>query len=600
MNKLIKIEKILQEGYQLFKNQNFNESIKKFKKALIFDSEYSKTLYLLGLSYGSINKPNNAIKYFSRSLLNDPNNFYIHYNLAKALSELNLDKKSLIHHKKALALESSNFNAWLNYGISQKKLKNFNSAIDCFKKCISLNSTDSKPLSNLGEILIELNDFNGAKNCFEQSLLINPNSADDMTNLGIAYKNMNDYKKSIKYHLEAIKINNNHSAAYSNLGITYRRVFKNKKALTYLNKAIEINADLESAWINKGLILADMNKYEESKFCYEKVIKLNKNNAEVCLNLSLLELANQKYINGWKYYEKRWQTKNFQKYITTKKKQWDGITKHKSILIVSEQGLGDQILYASMFNELKKFSKKIHLLCDPKLFSLFTRSFANFNVISRSNFNNEKPLQNFDMHIPMGSLGKYFRKGLRDFKNSMPPYIFDNEHLTKKLKKQIKENKKLICGITWHSKNDDFGVNKSINLDILSPILENKKIKIINLQYGNVSELINKYNYNHDNKIISVPEINLTEDIDGSISVIKNCDFVITISNTTAHLAGSIDKDVLLLTPKNIGKLHYWSSNSDRSLWYPSIKIFKQEENYSWSKTINKVNNYIKDNYILK
>ena len=597
MAKEIKIEKLLEEGYKFYLNKKYNDAIKKFNKSLQYDSTYSKTLYLLGLVYATMDNPNEAKKFFFRSLINDPNNFYINYNLAKSLSESNLDNKALLYHEKALSIKQDNFDAILNYGITLKKIKQFSKAIEILNQSIHINPLDSRPFSNLGEILIELDDNQGAIKCFSKSIELSPGISENISNLGVAFKNIKNFDKSLECHQEALKINPNTAKILSNLGITYRRLFEYDKALSIFNKAIEVDQNLDSAWINKGLILADKNNYLDAKFCYEKIIKKNRN-SDAYLNLSLLELANRNYKDGWIFFEKRWETKKFQKYINTKKKQWDGFSKSKSILIISEQGLGDQILYGSMFSEVIKFSNDIYLLCDDKLYTLFKRSFPRFKLIKRSNFDNQKPTDSFQNHIAMGSLGKIFRNNIKDFRNSTYPYIKDEKELTNKVKTMINKKDKLVCGITWYSKNEDIGSNKSVSLESLNIIIQNKRIKIINLQYGDVSKIIDQYNRKHINKIHSVDGINLTDDIDGSLSVIQNCDFVLSISNTTAHLAGALNKDVLLLTPKNIGKLHYWSSNTDRSLWYPSVKIFKQEDNYSWNKTILKIKKYIENKYM--
>ena len=75
-------------------------------------------------------------------------------------------------------------------------------------------------------------------------------------------------------------------------------------------------------------------------------------------------------------------------------------------------------------------------------------------------------------------------------------------------------------------------------------------------------------------------------DIDGLASLIEACDFVITISNVTAHIAGAINKKTYLLLSSNCGKIWYWGNTESNSLWYPSIDKFKDDETLSWAKPI--------------
>ena len=88
------------------------------------------------------------------------------------------------------------------------------------------------------------------------------------------------------------------------------------------------------------------------------------------------------------------------------------------------------------------------------------------------------------------------------------------------------------------------------------------------------------------NKIDGIDNFN---DIDGLASLIDACDFIVTISNVTAHMAGALGKKVFLLVPYTKGKIWYWHDNLKTSLWYPSIEIFIQSEIGDWKKPISDI-----------
>lgn len=79
------------------------------------------------------------------------------------------------------------------------------------------------------------------------------------------------------------------------------------------------------------------------------------------------------------------------------------------------------------------------------------------------------------------------------------------------------------------------------------------------------------------------------EDIDALTALIDVCDLIITCSNTCAHIAGALGKKTYLLLPKAQGKFWYWQDINGRSLWYPSVSIFRQEECGSWHAPIHKL-----------
>ena len=95
-----------------------------------------------------------------------------------------------------------------------------------------------------------------------------------------------------------------------------------------------------------------------------------------------------------------------------------------------------------------------------------------------------------------------------------------------------------------------------------------------------------------------IKELDNFNDINGMASLIDICDFVITVSNSNAHLSGALGKETFLLLPKGKGKLWYWTSEDNKSIWYPSIQIIEQEEPGYWNEAILKLSKIIKEKSI--
>jgi ADP-heptose:LPS heptosyltransferase len=144
----------------------------------------------------------------------------------------------------------------------------------------------------------------------------------------------------------------------------------------------------------------------------------------------------------------------------------------------------------------------------------------------------------------------------------------------------------LICGLSWVSKNDDIGFNKSITLEILKPILILQDIVFIDLQYNDTKEersnFLNKYGV----EIKKLDTIDNFNDLNGITSLINLCDIIITVSNTNAHIAGALGKETYLLLPKGKGRLWYWSTKKNKSLWYKSIIVLQQKILGKWDNPI--------------
>ena len=107
---------------------------------------------------------------------------------------------------------------------------------------------------------------------------------------------------------------------------------------------------------------------------------------------------------------------------------------------------------------------------------------------------------------------------------------------------------------------------------------------------------INLIEKNLNRKIFIEHQVDCFNDIDGVASLIKSCDFVITVSNSNAHISGKLGIKTFLLLPFNDGKLWYWGLNTDKDIvWYPSILPIRQESVNNWNSCILKLNKEIEN-----
>ena len=104
--------------------------------------------------------------------------------------------------------------------------------------------------------------------------------------------------------------------------------------------------------------------------------------------------------------------------------------------------------------------------------------------------------------------------------------------------------------------------------------------KDINLQYGDTSEELKKFNNKEKTDIKTIKDIDLFNDFESIAALLENLDLFITVSNSTAHLAGSLGIPTWLIKPKNHATFFYWNQNNNKTPWYNSIKIFSTKNKY--------------------
>ena len=264
---------------------------------------------------------------------------------------------------------------------------------------------------------------------------------------------------------------------------------------------------------------------------------------------------------------------------------WDGFNSCKHLLVIDEQGVGDQIFYASTLIQIQSMVEKITVLIDGRLIPIFSRSFPLIKFLDKKNTIDRDA---FNAQIAIGSLPKVLKDSF--FKSGMlkQPYLIDNFALTNKVKNSEIFKNKFTCGVSWKSSNKKLGIQKSIDLLSLSEILKVPSCEFVNLQYGDTAQEVRDVERITNVKINNVNDVDVFSDIDGLLSIIQSCDIIITTSNITAHLAGAVGKKTLLLLPYSQGRFWYWHEELV-STWYPSIKQYFQDFDRGWEKAIQEI-----------
>jgi len=310
---------------------------------------------------------------------------------------------------------------------------------------------------------------------------------------------------------------------------------------------------------------------------------------------------------GWKEYEWRLKCDDIiSKKINFPQPAWDGIhLSDKSILVWTEQGIGDEIMFASILSTLSQMAEKIIVECNRRLVSLFQRSFPQIQFFSRQNLPHPYLLdKNIDYQMPMGSLGQWLRTDEDSFKQSKQPYLIACANRSAKIRKKYQQLAKgrMLVGISWKSTgiNQRRALLKSTVLEDWVSILSQQDCYFINLQYGDVEEELEQFQQQTDLMIYQDEEIDSLQNLDDFAAQVSALDLVISTSNTTVHMAGALGKQVWTLLPYIPD--WRWMLEREDTPWYPSMRLFRQGETGDWSRVFAQVRSnlerYIADNVV--
>ena len=500
-------------------------------------------------------------------------------------------KEALVYLEKIIQINKKLPHVYYNKAVCFGILGETQEAIKNFKKAISLKKDYFESYVQLGQLLKKQNLFNDAISIYKTALQKVIQKDYINVNMSELYYLKKNYQQSKKYAEDALKLNPKLYFAHINIANCLIDEGEIGSAIIELEKAKIINSVYPMIFNNLGFCHKILGNDEEAISSYKKAIKLNPKLYDSYFNLSHIQLSNNNFIDGWKNYEYRWGTqKKFTKRLIFNKPQWNTNMGFERILIWGEQGIGEQLLFSSILQDTLTHFKKVIVFVEDKLVELFQKKFNEIQIYPISKKIDESE---FDYHLPICSLAKVFRKDIFSFpsKNLDNPINIDKKIITKK---------KLKCAISWKSTHQNLGNIKSIELEDLKDILFIDGIDFFDIQYTNEDKEIKNFKKKYGVSIHQNENLDTFNDLLGLSDFINECDFVITVSNTNAHLSASMGKPTFLLLPKTRGKFWYWENDlNGKNLWYPSIVKFKQNDQGDWSKPIGSLKNFLFQRYYL-
>ena len=507
---------------------------------------------------------------------------------------------AVVNYEKLLPKYPKNSQLYYEASMAFIKIENYTAAFGCMDLIYDDFHNNIDYLNDFCIICTKLNVLDKAEFLTKKALVLEPENANYLINLAAIYNLNSDYQSAIDCINSAIQIDPLESRFYNMLGVTLIKNGIDIVAQKMFEIALKLKPDYPDPKVNLAVMLARNNKHDEAISIYESLL-LSDNGEQLDLevikySLSFSYLALGFLELGWKYYDygfnfninsnnRRSPTRGF------KKPKWDGIIrKNTTILIWREQGIGDEIAFYTCVPDLIQTGMEIIIECEERLCPALKRSFPTCKIRKSEYWNNinlDAIHDDYDFHLPAGSLMRYFRRNIKEFNSVVPIFKVDENLAIYHEKNLINKNalKKRI-GICWRSGHLNMERNTNyLVIEDLIPIFSNNNYNFINLQYGDCeAELLNVEKLcNID--IIRWKNLDLKENIDSVMALISRLDLVITVGTAVSSIAASIGKPVILISKRgwdNLGTNYY--------PFFPSIECFFPSEGEIVSDCIPKVN----------
>ena len=432
----------------------------------------------------------------------------------------------------------------------------------------------------LGATYIARGFFVKATEALQKVTELNPNYDIGFNNLGIALKNQGRVDEAVETFQKALLINPLSYEAFNNMGNTLQNNGKLDDAIKAYNEALFIKPNHAHSHNNMGGALEHKGKIEEAIVSYKKSISLNPTYADAHQNLGYLYLNNGKLKEGLDEIEWRWKTdifsgqkRNFLQPLWDGKQSLNG----KRILIWHEQGVGDTINWSSVLPLVTNRAGHCILECQEKLIPLLKRSFPNVEVKPEDRSRDLKR-DDFDYHLPMGSLYKHFLQEITD--NSKPDahLIPDPDRVNHWIGRLNLLGKGPFIGISWKSANmSPIRLPNYSCISEWSQILSIPDITFINLQSKDFADDLAKVREELGVTIHNFDDLDQWNNIDDVAALCSAIDMVICNHGTVPLISGGVG---------TVTKLANWRQSSWNNILHnpvgPSIDIFERDTLEPW------------------
>ena len=346
----------------------------------------------------------------------------------------------------------------------------------------------------------------------------------------------------------------------------------------------EVCSNLALVMLHK-VQLAEAEKYALE--CIEK----DPDNVSGRETLGYVYLHQGKWVEGFGNYEIGTLGGKYRK--LPQGRYWERGIRGKRIVARGEQGIGDEISYASVLPDAAEDNAIIYE-CDKRLEGLMRRSLPRVEVRGVRFDENRPDYGDVDAVALTGSFCMQYRRDNRDFPRT--GYLKPDPERQMQWRALLNSFRGKKIGIAWTGGLDNtFKHRRSFNLESLLPILRLPGVTWVSLQYNDPQEEIRAFSRKYGIEIKHWSRaVEKGVNYDETAALVSELDCVVSVTTAMVHLCGALGKKCHVLVPKRAR--WFYSSPDSKHRWYDSLELYRQDAGWP----IEKLADALRDEYDLR
>ena len=503
----------------------------------------------LGNAWQALGRLDDAIAAHRRALTVEPRFATAHNNLGRALAAQGLHEAAAAALATACRLAPNYAVAWLNRGLALESCGQVDVAAECYERALRLHPDDHLAALSLGATWQKLGRAEDARRAYEQALAHRPRSPELHSNLGVVCEDLGDFDAAVEHY----------------------------------DRAVALDPSLAAAWLNLSNARNETGRHETAIEAAERALALQPHWPAARFNRSLAQLALGRLAQGWDEYALRGEA------IAGLLRPcplpaWDGQATDEAVFLFGEQGVGTEVMFASCLADALAILPRCIVECDPRLARLFARSFAQADIVTTIDRTQPRSPHGAQRAAGFGDLPRWFRRAAGDFPRRayLQPEAAAVEAWRQRLAVLAGG---LRVGLSWRGgRTATMQGRRSLTSTALAALVRTPGVAWVNLQYDATPEELASIEWAGGARLASWPDFSPREDLDRLAALALACDLVVTVDNSTAHLAGAVGATTWVLLPAAAD--WRWFTGRRDSPWYPGVELFRQTQAGAWDDVI--------------
>ncbi len=457
--------------------------------------------------------------------------------------------------------------ACLVVALGLEGLGELSKALAMYERAHTLDPTDPDLYVNLSMVAWKLGKLEIAEKFIRLFINISPNTHTGYNNLGGILRDLGRYDEAIDTVRNAIYQFPNQAELWNTLGTIAMEDGNITDARTFYEEAIRLRPKFARALHNIAYAVHHTGPLDEALRYYDKALKYAKNDndiLEIQHSRALCQLGLGDLEQGWDTWDVRL-NHGFRGSLiyAIGAPRWQGEDlAGKRLLVIGEQGLGDEIMFANAYPDLIEQlgpDGKLTVSCDKRLVTLFQRSLPEADIVPYWNHqHNGKTIRQApdafkdqapDFFAPCGDTLRYARRNIDLFPAQQNLLVPDPERVADWRGKLEALSNGPFVGLCWRSLIMSAKRSKYFSpMEHWAPVFENKDVTFINLQYGDCAEDIAFVKDRFGVTIHDFDELDLKNDLDNNAALCAALDLVLSAPTAASTIAGSVGTEIWLLT----------------------------------------------------